>query len=99
MNHVQINIEAEGSFRATEVIADLRNVTETLFSPFKLVGFWDDQADGMHICPQEQLGRECLHKLPTDDPRYVDYAITADKDMRAVLEVSFSHAGLIIYLK
>lgn len=99
MNRVQITIEAEGSFRATEVIADLRNVAETLFSPLKLVGFWDDQADGMHLCPQEQLGRECLHKLPSDDPRYVDYITTADKDMRAVLQVSFSHASLIIYLK
>ena len=99
MHRIQINIEAEGGFRATEVIADLRIVVETLFRPFKLVGFWDDQDDGMHVCPQEQLGRECLHKLPPDDPRHVDYVTTADEYMRAVLEVSFPHAGLIIYLK
>ena len=99
MNRVQINIEAEGGFRATEVIADLRNVAETLFNPLKLVGFWDEQADGMHLCPQEQLGRECLHKLPPENPRHVDYIITADHDMRAVLEVSFSHASLLIYMR
>ena len=57
------------------------------------------QADGMHLCPQEQLGRECLHKLPPEDPRHVDYVTTADDYMRAVLEVSFPHAGLFIYMK
>jgi len=99
MHSIQINIESEGGFRATEVIADLRNVVETLFNPLKLVGFWDDQADGMHLCPQEQLGRECLHKLPPNDPRHVDYVTTAEDDMRAVLEVSFSHASLLVYMK
>ena len=99
MHHVQINIEVEDGFRATEVIADLRNVAETLFNPLKLVGFWDEQADGMHLCPQEQLGRECLHKLPSNDPRHVDYATTAEDYMRAVLEVSFSHASLLVYMK
>lgn len=99
MHRIQINIETEGGFRATEIIADLRNVVETLFNPFKLVGFWDSQADGMHLCPHEQLGRECPHKLPDDDPMHVDYFTTADNDMRAVLEVSFPHAGLLIYLK
>ena len=99
MHHVQINIEVEGGFRATEIIADLRNVAETLFSPLKLVGFWDEQADGMHLCPQEQLGRECVHKLPLEDPRHEYYAVTADDYMRAVLEVRFPHAGLIISLR
>ena len=99
MHRIQINIETEGGFRATEVIADLRIVVETLFRPFKLVGFWDYQDNGMHVCPQEQLGRECLHKLPADDPRHVDYITPAENDMRAVLEVSFSHASLLIYMK
>ena len=99
MHNIQINIESDGGFRATEVIADLRNVVETLFNPLKLVGFWDDQADGMHLCPQEQLGRECLHKLPSNDPRHVDYVTTAEDYMRAVLEVSFSHSSLLVYMK
>ena len=35
MRRAQVNIESEGGFRATEVIANLRNVAETLFSPLK----------------------------------------------------------------
>ncbi len=99
MERVVINIEADGSFRATEVISDLRNAAETLFNPLRLVGFWDGQADGMHLCPQEQLGRECLHKLPPDDPRRVDYADTAASEMRAAVEVGFPHAGVYLYLR
>ena len=99
MNRVRIDIATEGSFRATEVIADLRNVAESVFNPLKLVGFWDEQANGVHLCPQEQLGRECLHKLPPDDPRRVDYVATADQDMRAILEVSFPHADVYLYLR
>ena len=99
MDRAEINIEAEHGFRATEIIADLRNVAETLFSPLKLVGFWDDQADGMHLCPQEQTGKECPHKLSLMDSNHVEYSVTADIDMRAILEVSFPHASLKIYLK
>ncbi len=99
MDHAEINIQAEHGFRATEVIADLRNVAEVLFNPLKLVGFWDNQADGMHLCPQEELGRQCPHKLPPEDPGFIDYSVTADEYMRAVLEVDFPHAGLVIYLK
>ena len=100
MERVSVSIESDGSFRATEVISDLRNVAELMFNPLRLVGFWDQQAGGMHLCPQEQLGRECLHSLPPDDPRRVDYAVTAaGSEMRAVLEVSFPHAGVYLYLR
>ena len=99
MERVTVSIETVGSFRATEVISDLRNVAELLFNPLRLVGFWDQQAGGMHLCPQEQLGRECLHSLPPDDPRRVDYSTTAANEMRAVLEVSFPHAGVYLYLR
>ena len=99
MDHAEINIQAEHGFRATEVIADLRNVAEVLFNPLKLVGFWDNQANGMHLCPQEQIGKECPHKLPLVDSNHVEYSVTADIDMRAILEVSFPHADLKIYLK
>ena len=84
MEHIEVSIRTDGAFRATEVIADLRNVAETLFNPMRLVGFWDQQAGGMHLCPQEQLGRECPHNLPPDDPRRVDYATTAGGEMRRI---------------
>ena len=99
MEHIEVSIRTDGAFRATEVIADLRNVAETLFNPMRLVGFWDQQAGGMHLCPQEQLGRECLHNLPPDDPRRVDYATTAGGEMRASLEIGFPHAGVFLYLR
>ena len=99
MERVTINIETDGSFRATEVIADLRNAAELLFNPLRLVGFWDAQAGGAHLCPQQQLGRECLHSLSPDDPRRVDYAATAAIEMRAALEISFPHAGVYLYLR
>ena len=99
MERVTVSIETAGAFRATEVISDLRNVAELMFNPLRLVGFWDEQAGGMHLCPQEQLGRECLHNLPPDDPRRVDYADTAAGQMRAVLEVGFPHAGVYLYLR
>ena len=50
-------------------MADLRNVAETLFFPMRFVAFWDTQADGAHLCRQEERGQECLHKLPSDDPQ------------------------------
>ncbi len=99
MERVSVSIESDGSFRATEVIADLRNVAELMFNPLRLVGFWDQQAGGAHLCPQETLGRECLHSLSPDDPRRVDYAVTAAGEMRAVLEVSFPHASVYLYLR
>ncbi len=99
MERVSISIETEGAFRATEAMADLRNVAETLFFPMRFVAFWDTQADGAHLCRQEERGQECLHKLPSDDPRYEDYSATAERDMRATLEVSFQQAGVVIYLR
>ena len=99
MEQVQVNVTPRAVFRATEVIADLRNVAETLFNPLKLVGFWDNQAGGIHLCPQEQTGGECPHNLPEDDPRYQDYTVTAGNHMRAKLEVYFPHAALLVYLR
>ncbi|MDP6102279.1 MAG: hypothetical protein QF579_03095 [Dehalococcoidia bacterium] len=99
MHRVRINIEAENSLRATKVIADLCNVAEIVFNPLKLVEFWNQQADGVHLYPQVQLGRECLPKPPPSDPWHVGYVTTADRDMRAVLEVNSSRADSYLYLK
>ena len=96
---VTVVIQQDNGFRASEIIADLRNAAETLFHPLKLVGFWDSQADGMHICPQEARKKECPHRLPSGDPRRVDYAQTVEEEMDGRLEVSFPHAGVQIYLK
>ncbi len=99
MERVSVSIETAGAFRATEAMADLRNVAETLFFPMRFVAFWDTQADGAHLCRQEERGQECHHNLPSDDPRHEDYSVVAERDMRATLEVSFQHAGVKIYLR
>ncbi len=83
--------------RASEIVADLRNVAETLYFPMKLAGFWDYQAD-MHLCPQEERRQECPHKLPESDPRYAEYTETLQRERRASLEVFFQHANVSIYL-
>ena len=97
MDRAIINIETTSEFRASEIIADLRNVAETLYFPMKLVGFWDYQAD-MHLCPQEERRQECLHKLPNTDPRRVEYAGALQRERHANLEVFFPHAQIAIYL-
>ena len=99
MERIVVSIDTEGPFRATEAMADLRNVAETLFFPMRFVAFWDTQADGAHLCRQEELGRVCPHRLPLEDPQYEEYSATAERDMRATLEVSFQHAGVVIYLR
>ncbi len=97
MDRVVIRLEAEGKTRASEIIADLRTVAETLYFPMKLVGFWDHQAD-MHLCPQQERRQPCPHKLPRDAPGYVDYAYTLQRERHANLEVIFPHAGVTLYL-
>ena len=96
---VTVNVEENEVFSASQILADLRVVTETLFYPLRQVGFWDNQADGMHLCPQESRKTECPHKLPHDDPSYVEYSKTAEREMDALLEVVFPHAQVHIYLK
>ena len=97
MENITIDIRTDGSLRASETIADLRNATEVLFFPMKLVGFWDYQAD-MHLCPQEERRQECRHTLPQDDPRRVDYATALQRERGANLAVSYPHAGVVIYM-
>ena len=97
VDRVVVNFETDSSFRASEIIADLRNVAETLYFPMKLVGFWDARAD-LHMCPQEERREECPHRLATSDPRHIDYSRTLQTERQANLEVVFPHAGVSIYL-
>ena len=38
MDKVVVNIETEGMTRASEIISDLRNATESIYYPMKIVG-------------------------------------------------------------
>ena len=99
MRIVSVRVEANEVFDASPILADLRVVAETLFYPLRQVGFWDNQASGAHLCPQESRKAECPHKLKQDNPSYVDYSKTAEREMDALLEVVFPHAQVHIYLK
>lgn len=98
MDRVAINIDIQGGMRASEIVADLRNVAETLYFPMKMVGFWDYQAD-MHLCPQEERREVCPHKRPESDSEYLDYAYTLQRERQANLEVVFPHANVAVYLR
>jgi len=96
---IRVNVEENEVFNASQILADLRMVAETLFHPMRLVGFWDGLANGMHLCPHEGRKMRCPHKLPHDDPSFVEYSRTAEREMDASLEVVFPHAQVHIYLK
>lgn len=97
MDTVTITVATESGMRASEIIADLRSVSETLYYPMTQVGFRDDRQD-MHLCPQEERQQSCPHKLPDSDPDHVDYEATLQRERQANLRLDFSHAGISIYL-
>ena len=94
---VDIRVHADSDFRATEIVADLRNIAETLFFPMKCVGFWDIPTKG-HICPQLQRGHECPHRDGSAPEVPDGYRDTVENELGGVLEVAFPHAGVYIYL-
>ena len=97
IDKVTLSIEIDGDVRATEILADLRSVAETLFYPMKLAGFWDYKAN-LHLCPQEERREACPHNLPADHPQRVEYVRTLQRERRASIELNFPHAEITIYL-
>ena len=97
MDTVEIAVRTDSGCRSTEMVADLRNAVEALYFPMKSVGYWDVRA-GDHRCPQAQLGSQCPHLLPSDDPKFVDYKVTVERDLDGALEIYFPHAQVHIYM-
>lgn len=97
MERIEIVIPRSASYQANEMIADLRNVAETLFHPMRMVGYWDEPSRD-HLCPQAQRRKPCPHNLPLGDPHRVEYLYTVEHDLDAALEVSFPHARVRVYL-
>ena len=97
MDRVVIDIRTESDIRASEIVADMRNAAETLYFPMKLAGFSDSRAD-LHLCPQEERRQPCPHRLGSDDPNFIEYAETLQRERGASLEVVFPHAGVTLYL-
>ena len=97
IDRVTVEIGIDGDARASEILADLRSVAETLFFPMKLVGFWDYKAN-LHLCPQEERREACPHNLPGDHPQRIEYLSTLQRERRASIELNFPHAEITIYL-
>lgn len=97
MNKVIIRIDTNDEVRASEIIADLRNVVEVIYFPMKMVGFWDSQGD-IHLCTENDQTVTCAHKLPKTDNQYVDYAYSLQRECQANLEIVFPHAQITLYL-
>ncbi len=93
--HIKIQIETPPEYRGTEIIGDLRGVAETMFYPFKAVGFWDGQT-GNHLCPMAEAGKTCPHGA--DAGAKSSYATTIEDELAGELEVVFPHADLTVYL-
>ena len=97
MTKVTVDIHADGDFRATEIVADLRNTAEILYFPMRCVGFWDGPTGG-HICPQLQRNKECPHREWSTAAALEEYRRTVENQLRGVLEVVFPHADVRIFL-
>lgn len=97
MEQVVVQFSGAGSYQPTQIPADLRNAVETLFSPMKMAGYWDEPTSD-HLCPQSRLRRPCPHTLPPGDAGHVPYLTTLERDLDAVLDVYFPHARLHVYL-
>ena len=79
------------------MMADLRNISEILFHPMHMVGYWDIPSRD-HLCPQAKLGATCPHTLLDGDPKRVDYLTTVERDLDGVLDIHFPHAEVHIFL-
>ena len=56
MDRVVVDIRSDSGSRASEIIADVRAVAETLYYPMKSVGFWDHRED-MHLSRERAESR------------------------------------------
>ena len=97
MEEVTLDIKGQGVLRLTEIISDLRIVAETFYGPMKMVGFLDYQKD-MHLCPQMERRQACPHSLQGNDPNFVSYISTLERELHCNFAVSFPHAEIPLYL-
>ena len=96
MDRVEIDIVTASAYRATEIVADLRNAAEVLYHPMKSVGYWDVRSSD-HRCPQAALGSQCPHVLPRDNPKFIAYEQTIS-DLEGFLDIYFPHGQVHIYI-
>ena len=82
MQRVVITIDTAYDIWPTETMADLRNVAENQYHPLREVGFWDVNAEQLHLCRLQSMGKDCPHILDQSDPAWVSYVDTVEEEMR-----------------
>ena len=94
---IVLTVQTCGNFQASEILADLRNVSELLFFPLRSVGYWDGPSAD-HLCPQSTRKENCPHILSEKDASYYSYLKTVEDELHGILEVRFPHADVSIFL-
>lgn len=107
MELLEIPISADTSYRASEIVADLRNAAEELFSPMKVVGYWDAPTTD-HLCPLALLQLDCPNidasktlQDPTKPTCRIElnaYRESVEYERSGALELYFPHADVHIFL-
>ena len=103
MEFIEIAIPQAPSYRASEIVADLRNAAEELFHSMKVVGYWDaPTAD--HLCPLALMQMGCPHVQTAgsgDTPCAITldaYRETVEHERSGALELHFTHADVRVFL-
>ena len=95
---VEVNISSQNTFRPTEIVADLRNVAETLYHPLKLSGFWDERTSE-HLCIDKNKGHICQH-ITSEGVFSVELYLQDDRPLaKHIMIVKFPHASVWILLR
>ncbi|MBR61320.1 MAG: hypothetical protein CL904_01490 [Dehalococcoidia bacterium] len=97
MEKIEVHITSDGDSRPSEIISDLRTVTEALFHPMQMCGFLDE-SDSMHLCPQIERRQTCPHVSDDKTFNHESYRKTLERERKASLRVYYSHANLSLYL-
>ena len=95
---VEVNISTKSAFRPTEIVADLRNVAETLYHPLKLAGFWDERTSE-HFCLDENKGATCSHRTKEGMFSIESYLHDDRPLSKYTMIVKFPHARIWIFLR
>ena len=107
MELLEISIPVDASYRASEIVADLRNAAEELFGPMKVVGYWDAPTTD-HLCPLAILQLDCPNvdasktvqdsRKPPCSIELNAYRESVEYERSGVLELYFPHANVHIFL-
>ena len=99
MDRATIRFEVEGAARASEIIADLRTASETLYFPMKGGRLLGPSEGPAPLSARGNGGRSVRTSSRRGQPGHEDYVLSLQRERQANLEVYFEHADLSMYLR